>query len=306
MDKINAMTTFVAIVKHGSLTAAAAELDKSLPTVVRMLAALEEYLGVQLLNRTTRRLALTEEGRHYLDRCQKILADIEQTELELGDEHGEPRGLLRVTCSVTFGQMHISGAVTQFLGRYQNMQIDLLMLDRIVNLVEEGIDVGIRIGQLPDSSLIAVPVGEVRRVVCASPGFLKSSAAVTRPEDLAGQSCVRFTGITATPTWQFMDQNKVRNVHIEADYVCNHAMPTIQACCAGLGYGMFLSYMVEPQLKSGALKLVLQDFETPPMPVHLVYQQTKYLSTRTRVFVDWMKATLREELGHQWSASFRR
>jgi DNA-binding transcriptional LysR family regulator len=305
MDKINAMNTFVAIVRLGSLTAAADDLDKSLPTVVRILAALEEYLGVQLLTRTTRRLALTEEGRHYYERCQRILSDIEQTELELGDEHSEPRGLLRVTSSMTFGQMLISPAVTQFLGRYQNMQIDLLMLDRIVNLVEEGIDVAVRIGHLADSSLIAIPVGEVRRVVCASPEFLAKTGVVNRPQDLAKQSCVRFTGITPVSTWYFQDQNKIRNVHIDANYVCNHAMPTIEACCAGLGYGMFLSYMVEPQLRSGALRLVLEDFETTPMPVHLVYQQTKYLSTRIRVFVDWMKATLRQELGHQWSESFK-
>ena len=304
MDKINAMTTFVAIVRQGSLTAAGEELDKSLPTVVRILAALEAYLGVQLLTRTTRRLALTEEGRHYFERCQRILADIEQTELELGDEHSEPRGLLRVTSSMTFGQMHISPAITRFMERYQKVQVELLMLDRIVNLVEEGIDIAIRIGQLPDSSMIAVRVGEIRRVVCASPQFLKKSETVSRPQQLAQQSCVRFTGITPGPTWHFKEQNKTRSVHIDANYVCNHAIPTIEACCAGLGYGMFLSYMVEPQLRSGDLKLVLEDFETAPMPVHLVYQQTKYLSTRVRVFVDWMKAALRQELGHQWSASF--
>jgi DNA-binding transcriptional LysR family regulator len=207
---------------------------------------------------------------------------------------------------VMFGQMHISPAVTQLLARYQKLQVDLLMLDRIVNLVEEGIDIAVRIGELPDSSLIAVPVGEVRRVVCASPGFLESSAAVSKPEHLAQENCIHFTGITTSPSWQFRDKNKIHNVQIEADYVCNLAMPSIEACCAGLGYGMFLSYMVEPQLKSGALQLVLEEFETSPMPVHLVYPQSKYLSNRVRVFVDWMKATLRHELGHQWSASFER
>lgn len=304
MDKLNAMSTFVAIVRGGSLTAASQELDKSLPSVVRILATLEKHLGVQLLNRTTRRLALTEEGRHYFERCQKILADVEQTELELGDEHDEPRGLLRVTSSMTFGQMHISPAVTQFLDRYRDMQVDLLMLDRVVNLVQEGIDIAVRIGPLADSSLIAVPVGAVRRVVCASPEFLKKEDAVTTPAELSSKNCVRFTGISPAPSWLFKDQKKNRSVPIAASYVCNHAMPSIEACCAGLGYGMFLSYMIAPQLKSGALRLVLEDFETPPMPVHLVYQQTKYLSTRHRVFLDWMKARLRAELGHQWSASF--
>ncbi|MCZ6830637.1 MAG: LysR family transcriptional regulator [Gammaproteobacteria bacterium] len=304
MDKVQAMTTFVAIVRQGSLTAAGEVLDKSLPTVVRLLATLEASLGVRLLNRTTRRLALTEEGRHYYERCQKILADIEQAELELSAEHSEPSGSLRVTSSMMFGQMHVSPVVAQFLGRYRQMQINLIMLDRIVNLIEEGVDVAVRIGHLADSSLIAIPVGEIRRVVCASPEFLKSSATVTRPQDLAKQSCVRFTGITPAPTWQFQDNHRSLNVHIESHYACNHAVPTIDACCAGLGYGMFLSYMVEPQLKSGALKLVLEDFEAPAMPVHLVYQQTKFVSTRVRVFVDWMKNALRQELGYQWAAHF--
>ena len=304
MDKFHAMTTFVAIVRQGSLTAAAKTLDKSLPTVVRMLASLEAYLSVQLINRTTRRLALTEEGRHYYERCQRILADVEQAELELSDEHNEPSGSLRVSTSMAFGQMHVSPAVVKFLDRYREMQINLLMLDRIVNLVEEGVDVAVRIGHLPDSSLIAVPVGEIRRVVCASPDFLESSGTVSRPQDLIQHSCVRFTGITPTPTWQFQDKQKRLSVQVESHYACNHAVPTIEACCAGLGYGMFLSYMIEPYLRSGALKLVLEDFEEAAMPVHLVYQQTKYVSTSARVFVDWMRDALRQELGYQWAANF--
>jgi DNA-binding transcriptional LysR family regulator len=263
MNKVQAMMTFVAIVNEGSLTAAGEMLDKSLPTVVRSLANLENHLGVRLLNRTTRRQTLTEEGKHYFERCQKILDDIDEAELELS-----------------------------------------LFLDRVVNLVEEGLDVGVRIGHLEDSSMIAIPVGEIRRIICASPGFLERSGAPVHPGDLAGKNCIRFTGITPNLYWPFQEGGKSRNVPIEPVYTCNQAAASIETCVSGLGYGMFLSYMVAPQLKAGKLKLVLEEFETPPMPVHVVYQHSKYLSTRIRVFVDWMTSELRHQLGYQWATHF--
>ncbi len=304
MNKVQAMKTFVAIVNQGSLTAAGEVLDKSLPTVVRSLANLESHLGVRLLNRTTRRQTLTEEGKHYFERCRKILDDIDQAELELSAEHSDPSGALKVTASRLFGRMYVSPVVTSFLARYPHMQINLLFLDRIVNLVEEGLDVGVRIGHLEDSSMIAVPVGEIRRVICASPGFLERSGVPARPGDLAGKKCIRFTGITPGLHWPFREEGKSRNVPIEPVYTCNQAAASIETCVSGLGYGMFLSYMVEPQLKAGKLNLVLEEFETSPMPVHVVYQQSKYLSTRIRVFVDWMTSELRHQLGYQWAAHF--
>lgn len=304
MDKVRAMTTFVTIVNEGSLTAAGAVLDKSLPTVVRSLATLENFLGVRLLNRTTRRISLTEEGKHYVERCQKILADINEAELELSAEQGEPKGALKVTASQLFGRMYVSPVVTSFLERHRHMQINLLFLDRVVNLVEEGLDVGVRIGRLADSSMIAIPVGEIRRIICASPEFLERSGVPARPGDLARQNCIRFTGITAGDHWPLQEGGKPRNVTINPVYTCNQAAASIEACEAGLGYGMFLSYMVAPQLQAGTLQLVLEEFETPPMPVHVVYQHAKYLSTRIRVFVDWMTRELRHQLGYQWAAHF--
>ena len=304
MDNIRAMTTFVTIVNEGSLTAAGEVLDKSLPTVVRSLAALEDFLGVRLINRTTRRMALTEEGQHYLDRCQKILADIKEAELELSAEHAEPSGSLRVTASQLFGRLHVSPIVTEFLQRYRGVQVSLLFLDRVVNLVEEGLDVAVRIGPLPDSSMIAIPVGEVRRVVCASPELLNNSAMPYQPEDLTDRACVRFSGITIGDSWLFKEGGKARNVQVKPVFNCNQAAASIEACMAGLVYGMFLSYMVAPQLKAGTLKLVLEEFETTPLPVHVVYQHAKYISTRTRVFVDWLTRELRHQLGYQWAAHF--
>ena len=304
MNKVQAMNTFVTIVKEGSLTAAGEALDKSLPTVVRSLATLESFLGVRLLNRTTRRMSLTEEGKHYLERCRKILADIIEAELELSSEHAEPSGALKVTASRLFGRMYVSPAVTSFLERHRHMQINLLFLDRVVNLVEEGLDVGVRIGQLPDSSIIAIPVGETRRVICASPEFLKRAGVPSHPGDLARQRCIRFTGIIPGLHWPVQEGGKPRTVPIEPVYTSNQAAASIESCVAGLGYGMFLSYMVAPQLQAGTLKLVLEEFETPPMPVHVVYQHAKYLSTRIRVFVDWLTRELRHQLGSQWAAHF--
>ena len=304
MNKVQAMTSFVAIVNEGSLTAAGELLDKSLPTMVRSLAKLEQHLGVRLLNRTTRRQTLTEEGKHYFERCRRILDDITEAELELSAGHSDPSGTLKVTASRLFGRMYVSPAVTGFLEHYQRMRINLLLLDRIANLVEEGIDVGVRIGHLEDSSMIAIPVGEIRRVFCASPEFLDRSGVPAHPGDLAGKNCVRFTGITPGLYWQYKEAGKSKNVPIEPVYTCNEAAASIETCVAGLGYGMFLSYMVAPQLKAGKLKLVLEKYETPPLPIHLVYQQSKYLSARIRVFVDWMSSELRHQLGYQWRAHF--
>ena len=293
MDKLLAMTTFVRIVDKGSLTAAAEALDKSLPSVVRTLAALEKTLDVQLLNRTTRRIALTDEGRQYLERCRQILTDIEDAELALSTQRSEPSGHINVTAPVMFGKMHIAPVLTSFLQRYDRVSVDLLLLDRVVNLVEEGIDVAFRIGHLGDSSLIAKSVGQIRRVVCASPEYLTKAGQIKRPEDISNGDCVRFTGLTPGSTWQFLDNGKPLSVQIEGAFGCNQAPAAIDACAAGLGVGMFLSYQIEPLVKQGKLKILLPDFEEPPMPVSLVFSHSKLMSTRVRVFVDWMSETLR-------------
>ena len=181
MDKLAAMAAFVQIADRGSLTAAAAALDTSLSSVVRTLAALEAALGVRLLNRTTRRIALTAEGREYLERCRRILADLEEAEQALGTTGQDPSGLLRVTAPVLFGQLHAAPTVRGFLARHRRMQVELVLLDRVVSLVEEGIDVAVRIGPLADSSMVAVPVGQLRRVVVASPALLQTAGVPEHP-----------------------------------------------------------------------------------------------------------------------------
>jgi DNA-binding transcriptional LysR family regulator len=298
MDKLAAMNAFVEIVDRGSLTAAGEALERSLPAVVRTLAALEADLGVRLLRRTTRRMSLTEEGRAYLERCRRILADIAEAEAALVSEQAEPRGRIRATAPLLFGQLHVAPAVTAFVQRYPETEVDLLLLDRVVHLVEEGIDVAVRIGPLGDSTMIATGVGRVRRVVCASPELLEQVGAPDRPQDLAAHPCVRFRALVSGSTWHFREGRRDLSVEVHGPFACNQASATVEACAAGLGFGLFLSYQVESLVRDGRLQVVLADFEPPPLPVSVVYPDARLMSTRLRAFVDWLKQRLasREDL----------
>ncbi len=289
MNKLSAMQTFVAIVDEGSLTAAADALGKAGPTVVRSLALLEEELGVRLLRRTTRRMSLTEEGRIYLDRCRQILADIDEAEQALSNQQAAPRGELRVTAPVLFGQLRVAPAVTRFLREYAEVKVELLLLDRVVNMVEEGIDVGIRIAPLEDSSMIATRVGEVRRVVCASPSLLRRVATPTHPRELANLPCVHFQGLSTAPVWNFVAERKTVSVSIDGPFASNQAAVTVEACVEGLGFGRFLSYQVESLVDQKKLYIVLPDFEPPPIPIHIIFAHARLMTPRIRAFVDWMK-----------------
>ncbi|MBW2242343.1 MAG: LysR family transcriptional regulator [Deltaproteobacteria bacterium] len=293
MDKLAAMRTFVEIVDQGSLTAAARALDRAPPTVVRTLATLEETLGARLLTRTTRRMSLTEEGRAYLDRCRRILADVEEAEQAVQAGDSEPRGEIRVTAPVLFGQRHVAPAITAFLQQFAKVRIELLLLDRVVHLVEEGLDLGVRIGHLEDSSMIVVPVGEMRRVVVASPDLVTRVGDPAHPEQLAPHPCVMFRGIAAGGSFSFQDGGRRRTVRVTSAFACNQATAAVEACEAGLGFGQFLSYQVEPQIRAGTLRVVLQEFEIPALPVSLVYPEARLMSSRLRAFVDWMKEQLR-------------
>lgn len=293
MDKLTAMRGFVEIVDRGSLTAAATALDRSLPTMVRNLAALEAELGVRLLRRTTRRMSLTPEGSAYLERCRRILADIEEAEAALDPGQREPRGRLRMTAPVRFGEMQVAPAVVEFLGRFPRVQVELLLLDRVADLVDEGIDLALRIGHLADSSLVAVPVGQVRRVVCASPALLQATGIPDRPEALAGHPCVAFRGIAPGDRWRFREGEREVPVEVGGGFACNQVTAALEACAAGLGFGMFLSYQVEPAVREGRLQVVLREFEPPPLPVSLVHADARLVSHRLRTFLDWMTRRLR-------------
>ncbi len=296
MDKLAAMSAFVEICEQGSLTAAAAALGKSQPTMVRTLANLEAALGVRLLRRTTRRLALTEEGRGYLEQCRRILADVEAAERALVSGAAEPRGKLRITAPVTFGQRHVTPVAVAFLKRHPEVQIELFLLDRVVNLLEEGIDLAVRIGPLADSSMIAMPVGAMRRVLVASPVLLERLGEPERPEALSGAPAVLFRGMAAGEDWQFRDDEGPLTVTVNGVFSTNQAVAAVAACSEGLGYGVFQAYQVAEELADGRLRVLLEGFEPQPAPVSLVYSDARLMSPSLRVLIDFTRSRLREAL----------
>jgi len=293
MDKLQAMAAFVRIVDRGSLTGAAESLRVSLPSVVRTLAALEAALDVRLLNRTTRRMALTDEGREYYARCQRVLTDIDDAEAALSARRAAPKGRLRVTAPVMFGRMHVAPVITEFVGQYPAVRVELILLDRVVDLVEEGLDVAVRIGHLPDSSLVALPIGETRRVVCASPVYLKRAGTPVALADLAAHRCVTFGGIAPGNEWTFAAGGKTVRVAITAALSSNQIDPVLDACVQDAGLGQFLSYQVAALLETRALKRVLADFEPPPLPIHAIYPSARFLSSNVRALIDWAVPRLR-------------
>ena len=287
MDKLKAMSTFVAIAEEGSLTAAAKAIGSSLPVVVRRLAALEAHLGVRLLNRTTRRISPTEEGRRYLAQCRQVLAAVAESEQALAHEAGEPSGHLTITAPVLYGQMYIAPAVTAFVQRYREMRVSLLLLDRVADLLEEGFDLGVRIGILENSSLVARPLATVRRVVVASPGWLRRHGIPRHPRQLRDVNCVRFLG-SPLSWWTFHERARRFTVSVAGNLEFNHVAPAIHACAAGAGVGAFMSYQVAPFVARGELRIVLERFEPPPQPVNVVYPHARLLPARTRLLIDWL------------------
>lgn len=289
MDRFKAMQTFVQIAEQGSLTRAAEALGSSLPAVVRSLAALEAHLGVRLFHRTTRRLSLTEEGRSYLPSVREVLLAADAADLALTAEAREPAGLLTITAPVLFGHMYVAPAITRFMQRYDKVRCSVLLYDRTVNLLEENIDVGIRISPLQDSSLVAQTLGTIRRVVAVSPDYLARHGTPRHPRDLDGAPCVRGR-IDAPPQWTFHEGGKTLSVTPSNRLEFNHLAPAIEACAAGMGFGTFFSYQVLPHVAQGRLELVLEDFEPPPRPVSVIYPNARLLPARTRAFIDWMKS----------------
>jgi DNA-binding transcriptional LysR family regulator len=301
MDKFRAMQTFVQIADAGSLTAAAREMGASLPAVVRALAAYEAQLGVRLFQRTTRRISLTEEGRQHLERSRQVLAALEDAESALVAGAAAPAGNLQVTAPVLFGQMYVAPAVTRFVQRYPGMRCTTLLLDRVVNLLEEGLDVGIRIGRLEDSSLVAQRLGEVRRVVVAAPAFLRQHGAPSHPRDLLHANCVRI--LSGRAAWgDFQENGRVFQVPVTGNLEFNHIWPAVQACAEGAGFGMFFSYQVAPLVAQKKLRIVLEEFELPPRPISIVYPHARLLPARTRSFIDFMREEITAFAGRRPAA----
>ena len=290
MDKFKAMQTFVKIADEGSLTRAARELDLSLPAVVRSLAAYEAELGVRLFHRTTRRITLTEDGKQHLASCRQVLAAVDESEAQLSAGAREASGHLTITAPVLFGQMHVSPSVTRFLHAHPKMRCSVLLLDRVVNLIDEGIDLAIRIGNLEDSSLVAVRIGQVRRVVVAHPDYLRKHGTPKHPRELQQLNCIR--NVSGASWGDFQEKGRAFRIQVSGNLEFNHVLPAVQACADGAGFGMFFSYQVAPYLARKQLKIVLDKFERPPRPINLVYPHARLLPARTRAFIDWIRGDL--------------
>lgn len=296
MDILAAMRTYVAIVDSGSLTAAADALDRSQPTVVRTLAALESHLGARLLQRTTRRMSLTPAGSQYLERCRQVITDVDEAERAVNQDDSDPSGFLRITAPVQFGRLHIAPLLTRFLHRHPRVSADLLLLDRNVDIVDEGIDLALRIGALPDSGLIALPVCNVRRVVCASPALLQRIDAPTKPAQLAQMPCVRLQNYARSGIWVFGNSKEETAVKVAGPLSCNHVAAAIDACVDGAGFGQFLSYQVQAELRSGRLERILIPFEPPPIPVNLLYAEARFAPARQRLLSVFLRSELRKRV----------
>lgn len=296
MDKLYAIEAFIKIVDAGSITAAADALDVSQPSMVRTLAALERDLGVRLLNRTTRRMALTDEGRDYYERGRQIIGAVQEAQQSLSARRATPRGRLRIASSVSFGRLFVAPLVSEFLAEHPAVNVELLLLDRVIDLVEEGVDLAVRVARLPDSSMVAHALGEVRRVIVASPALIKAAGLPKEPADLRGRRCVSFTGLVSPGHWDFVESRKPVQIPVNSVLITNQVDAGVMACVAGIGYGRFNDYQVLEQIKTGKLRYVLEQFETAPIPVNIVYPSARHQSPNVRAFVTFAQTRLRDRL----------
>jgi DNA-binding transcriptional LysR family regulator len=283
MDRLGAMRVFVSVAKLRSFSEAARQLQLSPSVVTRSIAQLEDQLGLTLLLRTTRSLRLTERGALYLESCQQILQDVDNAERQVRGEDAAPRGLLKVAAPTVFGRLHVLPIVNCVLREHNDVTIELALADRNVHLVEEGIDVAVRIGELADSSLIAVKLGVVSRVVVASPAYLKKPGIPQSPAELAAHDIVAFEGLGATDEWRFHGGGKP--VRLEPRLIVNSIDASIAAAEAGIGITRALSYQVRDSVIAGRLTPILQQFAPAPAPVHLIYPRRRIASANVTVFV---------------------
>jgi len=289
------MKVFVAVAEERSFAAAARRLSLSPPAVTRAVADLEGRLRVKLLTRTTRFVRVTDLGAQYLADARRILEELDAVDEAIGGSYNAVRGGLMVTAPVVFGRLYLIPGVVEYLNRYPDTSVSTLLLDRVVNLVEEGVDAGIRIGELPDSSINAALAGKVRRVVCAAPAYLKKHGAPKRPEDLKRHALISSSSVTTTGEWRFAEGRKPIAIKVRARLTVSNNDAAIEAAMLGFGLTRLLSYQVAPLLASGKLEIVLPRYEPEPLPIHVIYREGRQTSARVRAFVDLMVGRLRAD-----------
>jgi DNA-binding transcriptional LysR family regulator len=303
MNRLDAMSILVAVIDSGSLSAAARRLDMPLATVSRKIGELESHLGTRLLHRTTRQLSLTESGIPYVAACRRILEEIGEAERAASGEFAAPKGELVVTAPVVFGRLHVLPLIAEFLAHYPEINVSLDLADRVVHLMEEQVDTAVRIGELPDSTLVATRVGTVRRVVCASPAYLEAHGVPSSPADLAAHDCVTFEVLASARAWVFGSGKSARSVPVHARFSVNTAEAAIAGSILGLGLIRVLSYQVADALRTDALRIVLEPFEPASLPVHLVHKGQVPLPLKLRAFLDFVTPRLRARTSREQAAA---
>lgn len=293
MDRLHLMNVFVAVVDTNGFAGAARKLGISPPAVTRAINELERNLGVRLLARTTRVVLVTEAGARYAEDCRRILADLMEADQSASGTLGSPSGRLSVTAPVLFGAKFVIPIVTEYLERYPEVSAACSLLDRVVNMMDEGVDVAVRIGELPDSSLQAIRVGRVRRVICAAPSYLAEHGIPQIPDDLAAHTIISASAVTPTPEWRMMENGKPRIVKLQARMITTTNDSAVAAASSGFGLTRLLSYQVADQLRDGRLKIVLSECEPSAMPVHLVHREGRHASQKARAFLDMAIERLR-------------
>jgi DNA-binding transcriptional LysR family regulator len=293
MDRLHLMTVFVAVAEANSFAGAARRLDMSPPAVTRAVAALEQRLAVQLLTRTTRNVRLTDVGERYLHDARKIISAVDEADEAAVGVNAAPRGHLVITAPVMFGRMYVLPGIAQYLAQFPATEVSAMFLDRVVNMMEEGVDVGVRIGELGDSSYRALRVGEVRRVVCAAPDYLACHGIPTEPDELLAHTVIVASSLAPRADWRFIEQGVATMLQVRPRLSFTCVDGAIEAAVHGVGLTRVMSYQIAPQLRAGTLKIVLSEYETAPVPIHILHREGRNASAKVRAFVDLLAARLR-------------
>jgi DNA-binding transcriptional LysR family regulator len=296
MDRFEAMSIVLAVAEAGSLSAAARQLKTPLATVSRKVSELEAHLQTKLFNRSSRALVPTDAGRSYIAASKRILADVSEAERAASGEYTTPRGELTVSTLVALGRLHLQPILVEFLAKFPEVDVQLSLQDRTVNLLEEHVDIALRIGNLADSGLIAVRIGEIGRVVCASPGYLKTRGTPKSPDDLSKHDCISYPPFQSPTAWRLARGPKEYVVPVRSRLVVSNLESASDAARAGLGITVAFSYHVAEAIQSGELVPLLQDFQPPPQPINFVYSPNRFMPLKLRAFIDFTLPRLRARL----------
>jgi len=293
IDQFHLMRVFASVAEEGGFAAASRKLDLSPAAVTRAVVALEEQLGARLLQRTTRNVRFTDAGRQYYENVRAILTSIAEANEAVAESNATPRGTLSITAPVMFGRMFVMPSVIDYMQRYPQVKLIAHLVDRVTNLVDEGMDVAIRIGHLPDSGLRAIKVGHVRRVLCASPGYLDKFGSPEHPAELAQHSIISSSHVSPQTEWRFNAEKEALLVRLDPRLTVTSNDAALSAAVSGLGIARLLSYQVWSEVEKGSLRLILEAYEEEPWPVHVVHREDKLGSSKVRSFIDNIVDSLR-------------